>query len=100
MKTCTLKVSECAASTQPQPAQPVQPVQPAQPTPSACPSNYVYDGLVKGCVCPTNLPFNNGQSCVECNLPQYWDDESKTCLYCPDLKYFNVNSRDCESCPA
>lgn len=89
VNTCQLKVNNCA-----------QPEALTTPTVQTCTSNFVWDNKVQQCVCPPNLPFNDGTKCLQCNLPQYWDHNLKQCLYCPQNQYFNTVSRTCEACPA
>lgn len=93
--TCQLKVNNCAA-----PAAPTVPTTPTTPTTHTCPSNYIWDNVVQNCVCPLDLPFNEGTKCVQCTLPQYWDHTVKQCLNCPQNQYFNTISQNCEPCPA
>jgi hypothetical protein len=93
--TCQLKVSSCGTPSV-TPVTPVTPVAPVQ----TCTSNFVWDSYVNKCVCPPNLPFNDGTKCLSCNLPQYWDHDLKQCLYCSQGKYFNTLTRNCEPCPA
>ena len=89
--TCELKVNYCPAAT---------PIVPTIPTVQTCTSNFVWDDSVKQCVCPPNLPFNDGTKCLQCNLPQYWDHDTKKCSNCLANQYFNTISRACEPCPA
>lgn len=104
MNTCQLKINPCPAGSAPSapvaPVSLVTPTAPVTPSVQTCTSNFVWDSNVQKCVCPANLPFNDGTKCVQCNLPQYWDHDLKQCLYCQGNKYFNTISRTCEPCPA
>ncbi len=52
-KTCQLKVINCATTS----AQTTATVQ-------TCTFNFVWDSNVQQCVCPPNLPFNDGKKCL------------------------------------
>ena len=96
--TCQMKVNNCPAPTAP--AAPTTPTTPTTPSVQTCTSNYIWDNNVQQCVCPADLPFNDGTKCLQCTLPQYWDHSLKQCLYCPQRQYFNSLSRACEPCPS
>lgn len=93
--TCQLKVNNCPA-----PTAPTTPTTPTTPSVQTCGSNFIWDSNVQQCVCPADLPFNDGAKCLQCNLPQYWDHNLKQCLYCPQRQFFNTLSRACEPCPS
>jgi hypothetical protein len=71
----------------------------------SCPSGYVFDFLTNRCVtsitnnCPSTS-FWNGQQCITCYLPNYWNDTSKTCLSCPAGTNYDTSMKTCLTCPA
>jgi hypothetical protein len=49
--------------------------------------------------CPASLPYWNGQNCVSCNPPQYWNTLVNQCQYCPAGQNFDPSTQQCRSCP-
>jgi hypothetical protein len=64
-----------------------------------CPESFTYNKDTGKCVCGSKAPFFNGEKCVSCYLPQYWDHNTRECKSCPDLKFYDVNAKQCVYCP-
>lgn len=45
--------------------------------------------------CPSSTPFFNGNSCIACESPYYFDYASNSCKVCEDKFTFDVSSRTC-----
>jgi hypothetical protein len=50
--------------------------------------------------CPVSAPYWNGQACVACSLPQYWNLAINQCVYCPIGQNFYPTTNQCLACPA
>ena len=44
-----------------------------------CESNYVYNPENQECECPADKPFDDGEQCVACYLPKYWNHDTLQC---------------------
>ena len=47
--------------------------------------------------CPENKPYSNGNSCVECSLPKFWNFQDNKCEICSEQKSFDPKSKTCQS---
>lgn len=46
--------------------------------PPSCPYQKIYkDNL--GCVCPSTIPHDTGNSCITCFSPSFWNSHTKKC---------------------
>jgi hypothetical protein len=91
-----------------------------------CAENEEYDTELKACVaCPAGFTFNpdthkcvrhdfatgtmdicvddeapyfNGEKCVSCRLPNFWNEEEKQCEKCPDDFFYNSTVGKCVGC--
>ena len=64
-----------------------------------CPDTYVFNQLKKTCICPDSLPFGTGSSCVACNLPNYWNEDTKKCVSCGLNALYDSKNLKCVKCP-
>lgn len=65
-----------------------------------CNSNFVYDLTLKKCVCPEDLPNNDGSKCLSCNEGTYWkQDENKCVRFCSENLVYDSGRKIC-LCPA
>ena len=55
-----------------------------------------YNDTVSACVCIAYLTADN--QCVSCDVPQYWDNSTKTCAECPTGFIYDSINMKC-SCP-
>ena len=46
--------------------------------------------------CDSNAPYFNGDSCIACNLPSYFNFKTFNCDSCPVDQTFNIQNRLCE----
>jgi hypothetical protein len=75
-----------------------------------CPAGYTFDFSRYLCVssttngsttnCPLNSQFWNGQSCITCNLPNYWNYNSNSCVSCPVGTNYDTFQKLCLTCPS
>jgi hypothetical protein len=49
--------------------------------------------------CPTATPFWNGQACVACYLPQYWNNTDNKCEFCTSGQNYDISVNQCRVCP-
>lgn len=66
--------------------------------PSHC-SGGRYQNLDGVCVCRKQLPFWNGQQCVGCFIPNYFDFSSQSCKKCSSGYYHNGYGCVPANCP-
>lgn len=38
-----------------------------------CPGGMYYNASIQACQCPVEYPHFNGQQCIACNYPSYWN---------------------------
>jgi hypothetical protein len=62
-----------------------------------CPVGSTFNQYLYACqvikiikTCPTTAPFFDGEKCVACYLPKYWNHVSNACEYCPDNLNFDI----------
>lgn len=49
--------------------------------------------------CPSSAPFWDGNKCVACYLPKYWNYSTRTCNNCPSGTNYDIVMKKCRSCP-
>lgn len=64
---------------------------------SVCAAGRIFDD--GDCKCPTGT-FDDGENCVHCDKPMYWDAERKACMSCGENAYYNEMQKTCLACPA
>ena len=64
-----------------------------------CESNRVVNVQTRKCECPKEKPFDNGNECVTCYLPRYWNHDTKSCENCALNHVYSTTSKKCERCP-
>ena len=57
---------------------------------SNCQGGSVYNNATNQCICPGDRPFSNGQICVSCYLPNYWNKDTLSCESCGPNAVFDV----------
>lgn len=45
--------------------------------------------------CPKDAPYFNGQACVACRLPAYFNIQALTCSLCTDNQQFSTKKQKC-----
>lgn len=60
-----------------------------------CTSNMIWNTASNNCTCPSNLPFFDGNTCVSCYLPKYWNLETKSCDECLIGQFYNIHTYRC-----
>ena len=80
----------------------------------ACPNNQVFNFTSYTCVtaitstnttsssngnCPSTAPFWDGNNCVTCYLPNYWNHDTNRCESCPSGQHYDVSEKKCLACP-
>ena len=46
--------------------------------------------------CATIAPYFNGEVCIACNLPSYFNFQTSKCQNCSPLQTFNTGNRQCQ----
>ena len=49
----------------------------------------VFDDKLNRCVCASTTPFFDGEKCMSCYLPKYWNFSERRCMECPEDQYFD-----------
>lgn len=49
--------------------------------------------------CTDDAPFFDGEKCITCYLPKYWNLDDKQCVECPLNRHYDVGKKQCISCP-
>lgn len=48
--------------------------------------------------CPSTTPFFNGEICVACALPKFWNYDDLKCESCPADQHYDINRKACLTC--
>ena len=64
-----------------------------------CPLYSTYNNYTQKCECPNDKPYLNGQECLSCEAPRYWNQTSQVCSQCGEGEIYNQNLQICEKCP-
>ena len=64
-----------------------------------CSGNQIYNEKSKLCECPPGLSYFDGEICVGCFIPQFWNSKNKKCQTCPSGNYYSLKNESCVNCP-
>ena len=78
-----------ASAVQPHSSKPIS-VNPVPVGPTTVPVNVKPSGE-----CPSNTPFWDGEKCVSCYLPKYWNHDNNDCESCPSGTNYDVSIKKC-----
>lgn len=59
----------------------------------------LFDEDSHSCVCPASKPHYNGNTCVNCPEPSFWQQGSLACVTCPLGSYHDASTNQCLYCP-
>lgn len=56
-----------------------------------------YENIDGVCLCRPEKPFWNGQQCIECFAPKYFDFYEMKCFSCGEGKFYSSKDRTCKA---
>ena len=69
-------------------------------TNQTCPTSQIFNNNTRACECPSFQPFYNGQACLSCYLPNFWNSTNLSCQSCPNGSIYNITIQSCQACPS
>ena len=67
--------------------------------PTECAPGQIYNAEDGGCSCPPESPYFDGEACITCYLPKFWNTEKMACDVCESGSIYNLDTQSCEQCP-